>query len=947
MKIILSVIVFLACNAVLNCYAQTTGNIYTFAGNGTAGYSGDGGLATAAQLNQPTDVFKDAMGNIYIADKNNNRIRFVNTSGIISTIAGTGSAGYSGDGGPAISAELNLPNRVFVDKHGNIYIADETNERIRMINTSGTITTIAGTGVAGSTGDGGLATSAELSDPTGVAVDTFGNIFISEHGDAKIRKINTSGIISTYAGGGTTGFTTDGTVATTVSLCGQHYVSVDDTGNIYITNWSCWHFLKVTPAGLMYNVAGYMSPSFSGDCGPADSADIHFPWGITPDNMGNIYLCPQGNIRVRRVNAVHYISTVAGDGTPGYTGDGGAATSAEVSSSIYGIYADMHGNVYFADQGNNVIRNFTTAPYSDSLTLCIGNFDTLTAVAAGSGTWASSNTLVATINPATGIVTAISPGITIISFNNITCPLLYWVNVNICGDTLTSAFDSLACTLAGTITLHAPAGYSATLWSTGSTAPTIAVSSPGVYYVVDTNTTSPGVVIDTFHVTFTAPDTLFSHTDTSACATAGTITLVAPPGYSSYSWSTGSIASSIAVSSSGLYYVASINTATCIVAIDTFHVTFVADDTSFNHTDTSICALLADFTLSAPSGYSGYVWSTGSTTSSITANSAGTYWVNATIGSCSLYTDTFHVTSVPADTIVHNTDTVACAVAAPVTLQAPTECSSYTWSTGSTSSSVSVTGAGIYWVIGTGTGCTVLTDTFVLGFTPSPVVALANDTTICEGVSITIGSPEPTGALYSWSTGSTDSAITVNAAGDYTLTVSDSGCSSSGNIQVQLMTKPYIMLPADTTICNGDSYSIKLQSDASHYWWSTEANTPDIIISASGTYWVIASNSCGETRDTVTVTFSACLAALPSAFSPNNDGSNDVLYVRGAGISTIDFKVFNRFGQVVFETNDKSIGWDGTFHGQPQPIEVYCYVIKVTLIDGSSRVLKGNVSLLR
>ena len=147
----------------LVCRGQS-GNIYTFAGNGTAGFAGDGGLATAAELNGATDVFKDAAGNVYIADRGNNRIRKVNTAGIISTIVGTGTPGYTGDGGPALSAELHHPNGVAVDAAGNIYIADENNNVIRMVNTAGTISTIAGNGTAGFAGDGGPATSAEFND---------------------------------------------------------------------------------------------------------------------------------------------------------------------------------------------------------------------------------------------------------------------------------------------------------------------------------------------------------------------------------------------------------------------------------------------------------------------------------------------------------------------------------------------------------------------------------------------------------------------------------------------------------------------------------------------------------------------------------------------------------------------------------------------------------------
>lgn len=334
--------------------------VTTIAGNGIRGFSGDGGMATNAELNAPSDVYKDGGGNIYIADRGNNRVRKINRAGIITTVAGNGAMGNTGDGGPAVLASLNRPNRVVADAAGNILIADEGNNVIRKVDASGIISTIVGTGVPGSLGDGGAASSAQLNDPTGVAVDAAGNIYISDRGNYCIRKVNTANIITTYAGGGSAGFATDGVTATAVRLCGQNYVSVDNDGTVYLTNHDCWHFLKVTTAGLIYNVAGNSSPSYSGDGGMANTANIEGPDGICPDNLGNVYLCAQQNVRVRKVDAQHHITTLAGTGVSGYSGDGGPATDASISSTISGVYADLAGNVYFADMGNDRIRIVTS-----------------------------------------------------------------------------------------------------------------------------------------------------------------------------------------------------------------------------------------------------------------------------------------------------------------------------------------------------------------------------------------------------------------------------------------------------------------------------------------------------------------------------------------------------------------------------------------------------------
>ena len=328
--------------------------ITTIAGNGTTGYSGDGGAATSAELNTPSGVTVDGTGNIYIADYSNNRVRKVSTSGIITTVAGNGKAGYSGDGGPATSAELFNPTGVAVDGLGNIYIADKYNNRIRKVSTSGTISTVAGNGKAGYSGDGGSATSAELFNPTGVAVDGLGNIFIADRNNNKIRKVSASGIISTVAGGGHNGLG-DGSAATNAVLKSPYCVAVDSSGNIYIADGDNLRIRKVSISGIINTVAGNGTAGYSGDGGPATSAELGVQAGVAVDDSGNIYLVDYNNIRIRKVSTSGIISTVAGNGTTGYSGDGGPATSAELNYPN-GVAVDGSGNIYIADYYNQRIR---------------------------------------------------------------------------------------------------------------------------------------------------------------------------------------------------------------------------------------------------------------------------------------------------------------------------------------------------------------------------------------------------------------------------------------------------------------------------------------------------------------------------------------------------------------------------------------------------------------
>jgi hypothetical protein len=339
--------------------AQTPGTIATIAGNGTSGYTGDGGLATSAEIGSSYGIAVDSSGNLYIADIIHSVIRKVTAStGDISTIAGNGTQGFSGDGGSATSAELDEPLGIAVDSSGNLYIADSNNNRIRKVNTSGTISTVAGNGTEGFSGDGGLATSAELNEPYAVGVDSSGNLYISDGFNHRIRKVNTSGYISTVAGNGTYGYSGDGGPATSAEISVPSGLAFDSSNNVYLADNGNYVVRKITVStGYITTVVGNGTRGFSGDGGPATSAELTQIGGVALDSSNNIFVVDIDNYRIREVSASSGdINTVAGDGTDGFSGDGGPATSAEIGF-IPNDGVKVHGgHIYILDDYNSRVR---------------------------------------------------------------------------------------------------------------------------------------------------------------------------------------------------------------------------------------------------------------------------------------------------------------------------------------------------------------------------------------------------------------------------------------------------------------------------------------------------------------------------------------------------------------------------------------------------------------
>jgi len=331
------------------------GDIFTFAGTGAASFGGDGGPATSATLRQPTAVAWLADGSALVADFANHRIRRISPGGRITTVAGTGADGYSGDGGPATSARLSWPIDVEPTADGGFLIADLGNKRVRRVSPAGLITTVAGTGQGGSQGDGGPATLARLGAPTGVAVTTDGGFLVADANANRVRRVSPDGTITRVAGDGTAGGAGDGGSAVAAQLNVPVGVAALPDGGFLVAEYEGQRVRRVSAAGVITRVAGTGTAGFSGDGGAATAARLNKPVGVSTTSDGGFLIGDSLNGRVRKVSADGTMATVAGSGDPGYAGDGAPAVVARLRSPSAAV-ENTSGAILIADTVDNRLR---------------------------------------------------------------------------------------------------------------------------------------------------------------------------------------------------------------------------------------------------------------------------------------------------------------------------------------------------------------------------------------------------------------------------------------------------------------------------------------------------------------------------------------------------------------------------------------------------------------
>lgn len=349
----------------LTFYAQT---ITTYAGTGLTIYNGDDIPATTANLNYITSVLFDSTGtNLFFSDYNQ-RIRKIDQSGVISTFAGDGSPGYLGDNVAANSTPIHDPHGLIFDNSGNLILCDYTNCRIRKIDSNGIITTIAGTGVCGDYGDYGPATLAHISYPDFITIDSSGNLYFSEGNSSYVRKIDTNGIITTIAGTGVAGYNGDGILATAAKLNFPSGIAVDAQGNILIAEYFGHRIRKINNLGIISTIAGTGIAGYNGDNIQATTAKVNRPMGLKLDYQGNLYIADTFNNKIRKINGSGIIYTIAGSGVAGYSGDGGPATSAMLN---YPVNVDFgaDGGMYISDDFNYRIRKVSNVLSNENFSM--------------------------------------------------------------------------------------------------------------------------------------------------------------------------------------------------------------------------------------------------------------------------------------------------------------------------------------------------------------------------------------------------------------------------------------------------------------------------------------------------------------------------------------------------------------------------------------------------
>ena len=878
------------------CLSVPAQVITTVAGNGVAGYSGDGGPATNAAFNNPISVALDAAGNMYVSDHNNARVRKIDVvTGIVTTIAGTGVAGFSGDGGPAVNAQVSQPSDLCVDAAGNVYFDDDQNFRVRKINAAtGVISTVAGNGTTTYAGELVLAVNAGIYRPEGITVDA-NNLYISLPTKNRIVKVElASGYLYSIAGTGVAGFSGDGGPAFNASFDYPDGLSVTATGEIYVADFHNHRIRKINAAGIVTTVAGNGTGGFTGDGVLAISSGLYYPTGVFADNAGNIFIADRNNHRVRKVTAATgIISTVAGSGVAGFGGDGGDATSPCTKlTSPQRVRMDAAGNLFIADQGNLRVRKVDTSPPGPT-------------------------TPTITISTSSSTICAGSPVIfSAVVTNAGVGPVYQWKKNGINTGTNSPVYSTSSLVNGDIITCELVVTSLCGTQAVASNAITMIVN-PGVIPTITISTTTSTVCQGSL-ASFTAVASNGGSSPSYQWQVNGANAGINSPTFTSGVLSNGDIISCILTSNASCASPASASSNNISITVNLP----VTPGVSITASTTTVCP-------GSPVSFNAATTNSGSNPSyqwKINSVDAGTN--SPTFTSSSL----------------QNGDAVSCSITVDPTFTCVSS------NTANSNQVVMTVGAGI---------------------APS-VTIVASGNNFCPGTAVTFtATPQNAGAnpAYAWklngnSTGTNNAVYTNNnlSNGDQVLcllTAANISCPatvSSNIITITVSSYPVVSIsPANATVSPGSQVQLNATVSGSigSYQWSPAGSLVDPLslnplskpLNATTIFSLLVTNAAGCTQTAYSNIKVYMPLEMPNAFAPA--GVNNIFRIPpGVTLDLSDFSIYDRWGNCVFKTTDISKGWDGKYKGKPYNTGVFAYVITGTS-NGNKVLMQGSFTLIR
>lgn len=956
---------------------------------GVPGVQGNNnGPAAAATFNNPHGVAIDKQGNIYIANRFGHTIRKITPAGVVSTLAGTGSPGATDGNGTA--ASFNEPWSVACDTLGNIYVADTKNYKIRKISSTGIVTTLAGTGVFGTTN--GPANVSQFGFPSGIAVTKDGStVYVADRMTNTIRRIQNDSVI-TFAGTVFSPGANDGQ-GTTAKFDHPYGLAIDNAGNVLVADEFNNKIRRITPQGLVSTVAGNGTQGSAN--GPALSSSFNAPWGVCVDGNGDILVGDANNFTIRKISA-GTVSVYAGQaGVPGMLNGPALQSSFNGVSSLW--YNSLDNSVYVTDPYSQLVRkvaaeSLTLTTSTGGSSFCIGSNITLVASPSGLTNYVfrSGTTIIGTSASGTITINSLPQGT-----NNITCTATNAQGLPVASNILTveiTARLSVSITTTGntticqgdTVTLTAsPAGiYS---WSNGATSASISVTTPGTYTVTVTNAqgcTGQSTPVDI--ITLQPPAaTASASISTPACV--GDSVMLTAGSATTYLWSTGDTLQSIFVSSPGNYTVQVSNAAGCSAISLPVNVNYYSQSAaSINPSGNILITQGSSITLTANSG-SAYQWSNGATTASITVNTPGNYIVTVTdANGCASVPDTVSVNYISASNIISVTGATSFCEGESVLLTSVFTTSNQWYLNGNiipgaTQQTYTAIADGSYHVEHTpASGSAIVSDPVTVTVFQRPGMALATGDSVCRNEQALLATAPQQGTSFTWydtpsggtAVGSGLSFTTplLNSSVTYYIeTISNNGCTGLQRTPVEAIVyaKPLVLIEntAPTVISGAYEVYFSTQSNqniSSWYWDFGDPSSPDNTSTAPDPYHsyslpgeytitleITTENGCTETfTKTLSVTLPNNLF-IPTGFTPNNDGNNDLFRVRGHNILFSDMSIYNQWGQRIWYSPKEMTGWDGTAGGQRVPMGSYAYVIEIHFDDGKKEIHRGNINLIR